>query len=493
MKPDVYSFCVQKEGETESDCQDSSYPEPGNIGNLIYAIADGTTQSFYSRCWAQTLTRYFAEQPDDAFRDWEAWLSKPQATWRKTLAERVEEAPHDIFLRNGFNERQPAGATFVGLRLLEVEGDEYFTWKALVLGDSCLFHLRAGGEVVCYFKKSATDFTFFTESAQSYATKSPSWPTSISSSNGGAAAKKGDAFLLATDALSKWMLARKELGQPVWGAIAQLGSEGALTDLVLAARRDAACALENDDVALVSVRLGPLHPAYSGQCYIAIPPPRAARPVIAEMLQSAQPPSRAARNIPRPPVSSGPKGQTVTANQPSVTPPKASRTEARTDPSITTNRTIRAKGPHISLSHKSILIIALIFCSSLLTNFLLYSLLQNSSRRNQELLAENQRLINYQDLREKDAELRTLHGLVDKLSATTPELSKRLDQLDGKSKTLQDLINQLSSNGPQLSSEIDQFGLQLRTLRELIANLKLSAPNSNQVTEPQNPPPNREQ
>jgi hypothetical protein len=479
LKLEMNSFCMQKGGETEGDCQDSTYPEPGNSAERVFAVADGTTQSFYSQCWARTLTRYFSEHPDGAFEDWEAWLSEPRAAWRKGLVERMKDAPGDLYLRNGFNERQPAAATFVGLQLLEPGTDEVVRWRALILGDSCLFHLRGGGEVICYFKKSPGDFTFCTESAQSYPTKSPNWPTPVSSSNGGTAARRGDAFLLATDAFSKWLLGRQESGLPVWGAIAKPESQAELTALVLAARRDVCCALDNDDVAIVAVRLGPLDLAFAGQRYTPSQP--APQPVRLETTDSTvphQPLVGSKRQEPKPPVGLGPKSQAPAAKPAAETLPKLPSAELRPPVTQARSHPVQRNEPRPTLGHKSLLAMALALTLSFVGNLLLYTLVQRSDRKIQMLSEENEHLANSQQLRAKDAELRTLHRFVDKLSASAPALSIRLDQLDDRSKALRDLLSQVSSTGSQLSTDLDQFGLQLKKLRELVGDFQTSAGNS---------------
>jgi hypothetical protein len=211
------------------------------------------------------------------------------------VGRRVEANPDDVFVSNNFLERRPAAATFVGLRLGELDDGGVVPWKALVLGDSCLFHLRPSGNVDGYVKEKSADFNFFTESAESYPREAPREPTRLPrlSTEGTVSpalpgARSGDAFLLTTDAFAKWMLARQEAGKPVWGFVAQLKNEAEFRHLVDSARREAVLPLENDDVGLVVLCYGKLHAVFADQRYV---PARAAepKPNIEEKLLKAPP------------------------------------------------------------------------------------------------------------------------------------------------------------------------------------------------------------
>jgi Protein phosphatase 2C len=175
IKVTTITFQTPKEGESAEDCQDSIHPVPGANGVRNCAVADGATQSFFPRLWAQLLTEHFATGTENAFRHWADWLREPQQVWQEKVRERVEAVPNDVFASNNLNERKPAAATFVGRRLLD-ERDDEIPWEALVLGDSCLFHLREGGIVRSYFKTTSDEFSFVTDSAESYAKPSARVP-----------------------------------------------------------------------------------------------------------------------------------------------------------------------------------------------------------------------------------------------------------------------------------------------------------------------------
>jgi serine/threonine protein phosphatase PrpC len=175
----VLTFRTHKVRETENACEDSVYPGPGESSQEFFAVADGATQSFYSRIWAQKLTSRFAEKGQDAFENWGTWIKGAQEAWRKEVAAEVEKRPEDVYTTNGFNERRPAAATFVGLQLLPAQTRDVVAWRALVIGDSCLFHLSSKGNVSRYPKQKAVDFTFITDSIESYPRSSEQMPTRL--------------------------------------------------------------------------------------------------------------------------------------------------------------------------------------------------------------------------------------------------------------------------------------------------------------------------
>ncbi len=281
MQLTVHTFITHKLGDTESDCQDSVFPEPGQRSERIFAVADGATNSFFSRLWAQQLTRQFAEEPDKAFRkdSWNEWLSKAQVQWRGEV-EKIAKAPGASFVTlNGFHGRKPAVATLVGLRLNE-ENEKGIAWDAAVLGDSCLFHLREKTHDA-YPELKGAEFTYIVDGLNSIPDGNASEPKISSATAGGdgtngpAPIVEGDVMLLATDALSQWMVKRDQMGEPVWGHVLRLETPAEFEKLVTDARKEAKEPMVNDDVSLVVLRFGKTHKVYAVQEYkpqLAPPP-----------------------------------------------------------------------------------------------------------------------------------------------------------------------------------------------------------------------------
>ncbi len=260
-------FIAPKLGEAPDDCEDSIFPEPGDgpdAAKGVFAVSDGTTTSFFSGLWARILTRRFAADPGAAFDlTWGEWLKDAQQEWQAEVRLRAEAAGASFYTKNDVLVRKPGAATFVGLRLEPPLPDGVIPWRALVLGDSCLFILGKDGSRSMVLTK-AEEFSNMVQAAESYEIVAAHLPKKFASSPDGAESglAEGDVALLATDALSKWLLARAELGQPIWGTVLSLRSQSEFETFIADARREAEVPLDNDDVALVVVKLGTPHERY---------------------------------------------------------------------------------------------------------------------------------------------------------------------------------------------------------------------------------------
>ena len=266
------SFLVAKSGESLEDCQDSIYPRPGQRSKDLFVVADGVTTSFHARRWARQLTRCFSEDRRRAFADWKAWLERPQTNWLEEIRRLAEAPDAKVYTKNDFAARTPAAATFAGLEF-DLAGEQGTPWRALVLGDSCVFHLRAGGHVESYPLQRAEEFSYVTDSAKSYPEADSTLPRTVTSGEKDEPpdARSGDAFLLTTDAFAKWLLGRAAQGAPVWGSLLNMRADQDFTRLIDAARADPALRLDDDDVALVSVRFGTPHECYVTQRFMPMP------------------------------------------------------------------------------------------------------------------------------------------------------------------------------------------------------------------------------
>jgi len=274
----VQTFLAPKQGEDRESCEDSIRPEPGKSADGAFAVSDGTTTSFFSGLWARILTRRFAENPSAAFDSaWHDWLGAAQKDWQAEVRQRAEATDASFYTRNDVLGRKPAAATFVGLVLDPPKPGGGIPWRALVLGDSCLFLLGKDGPRSMELTK-AEEFSYIVKAAESYAVENPHLPKRRGSSPEGTEPDliDGDSILLATDALSKWLLLRAEHDRPVWGSVLSLATEGDFETFVHDARRESDDALENDDVALAVLKIGDPHESYR-QCRFE-PKPRVEKP-----------------------------------------------------------------------------------------------------------------------------------------------------------------------------------------------------------------------
>jgi hypothetical protein len=271
------TFLTCKKGEEWTDCQDSIYPAPEAAGpTTAYAVADGATTSFFPRQWAQILTRRFATEPERVFGDWARWLQEGQEEWLREI-DKVAHSPTANFLvLNGFLAKRSAAATFVGLTITELTS-EGWSWRAILLGDSCLFRLQPDGLVSSWNLKLSSEFNSLVSAAESRPTGAPTMPIQFGSEPPGneTLIQCSESLVLTTDAMAKWLLKRAENGQAVWGTILGLQTAEAFQQLVDQARGEMTLALDNDDVALAVLIFGDTPAIFANQTFLPNPHPRA--------------------------------------------------------------------------------------------------------------------------------------------------------------------------------------------------------------------------
>ena len=194
-------FITHKRAESPDDCQDAGKldDEQGR-----YAIADGATRSFFPKEWADLLVKHFCKNTDLSLTEtnWRDWIAPIQQKWYKQVEERVKER-NLFYLTNSFNAEESALATFIGLEFNKANGE----WQAMIVGDSCLFH-RSKTEFESYLIEQSSDFTDRPEAVASFKKDNHPEPSFKSGQ-----AEPGDTFILATDALAKWILKHKEAGE----------------------------------------------------------------------------------------------------------------------------------------------------------------------------------------------------------------------------------------------------------------------------------------
>ena len=125
---------LPKSGFESSECEDV-------IGideqNCRFAVADGATEAFDARNWAQRLAENWVRSDSaltsQTFHEWVANEGAAlHAAWNQlTLPWYAEEKA-----------RKGSFAAFVGVEL-DLQTDAP-SWKAIALGDACLFHCRDG-------------------------------------------------------------------------------------------------------------------------------------------------------------------------------------------------------------------------------------------------------------------------------------------------------------------------------------------------------------
>ena len=233
--PEWICATVPKRGNRAAENEDATAVSPDA---LRFAVADGATEGWESGPWAARLVAaHVASPPEPAsFADWLAAI-------RNGLPA-TEDGAQPWYVA----EKQAEGsfATLAGLELCP-RGESEWTWRAVAVGDSCLFHVRAGELALAFPLESAAAFgnrPALVPSARTAACPEPQWYAGR--------AGAGDLLLLATDAAAARLFdpdARTAAVTAVAVAMAAI-DPAALTDWCRGVQ-----AVVNDDVTMLAIRL----------------------------------------------------------------------------------------------------------------------------------------------------------------------------------------------------------------------------------------------
>ena len=205
---------------------------------LRFAVADGASETSFARQWAELLVDRFVHEPPapEALRE---WVAPMQAAWSGANQPKATAWYAETKAREG---------AFSSLLGVAIDRDR---WRAMAIGDSCLFVVRSG--------KIATAFPL--ERAEQFSNR-PLLLSSVARANQGVweevRLEEGelqgkDQLLLMTDALAQWFLVEAEMGRRPWAALARAANQESFSAFVDMLR--ASGALRNDDTTLVRIEV----------------------------------------------------------------------------------------------------------------------------------------------------------------------------------------------------------------------------------------------
>lgn len=239
-----HPFSLPKRGHQASEYEDAFAGDPAR-GR--FAVADGASESSFSGLWAKLLVDGFVN-PDRSLDSEAAWFEALQKRWATEVDGR--ELPWYAEEKRA----QGAFATFLGLSFKRAQDEEPGgRWKALAVGDSCLFQIRGERLFQAFPMTSAETFGNLPSLLGSRPTSENAWIKQQQQLRG--RWLPGDRLLLMTDALAQWFLARKEAGEHPWRTISKVLSEPKRESAFAAwveEQRDQQ-GLRNDDVTLLIV------------------------------------------------------------------------------------------------------------------------------------------------------------------------------------------------------------------------------------------------
>jgi hypothetical protein len=237
--PHWHAFRLAKAGHSAEEYEDAFAAADGR-----FAVADGASEASFAADWARLLAEGFVAA------DGQPWQG---LDWLPPLRQRWAAAVDGRALPWYAETKREAGAfaTLLGLALQPPAGKKPGTWRALAVGDSCLFHTR-GGRVLAAFPL---------ECSTAFGSQPPLLGSRPGGADPGSEQARGryrprDRFLLMTDALAQCFLARDEQGagpaEDVAGLLAAVDPDAAFVSWVEEWRGKG---LRNDDVTLLVVDL----------------------------------------------------------------------------------------------------------------------------------------------------------------------------------------------------------------------------------------------
>ena len=213
------------------------------------AVSDGASESAFAREWANVLVDAFVSRPpdtcgltEDSMRD---WLTAAQEKW-------CADVPWNLIPWHGeAKARAGAFATLLGLTVGTREGSSRrLSWRAVGVGDSCLFVVRDDRLWLSFPLEDAAQFDNSPTLVCSNPDKVGELWDNVHQSGGECVV--GDLFILASDALACWFLGRNAEGEKPWKTLLALGAS-VWTDWVEEQRHSGL--MRNDDTTLVIIRI----------------------------------------------------------------------------------------------------------------------------------------------------------------------------------------------------------------------------------------------
>lgn len=188
------TFSLAKEGAADNENEDSLRVED-SLG--LVAVSDGASSSFGARIWSRALVDAASTVPGPIRAGLVGEIVERAAVrWR----EQHLHGDLEWWAKEGL--RRGAFATLLVVSIGEIAGGR--GWRAIAVGDSCVFHLRRSSgawHLVRSFPVETAD-DFGSHPALLSSVTSPTSGIQVASGE----LQRGDVLIAATDAISEWML-----------------------------------------------------------------------------------------------------------------------------------------------------------------------------------------------------------------------------------------------------------------------------------------------
>jgi len=274
MQIQMVTFSAAKDGNAPCEWQDCAcggvIPDgTGAPHRARFVVLDGATTAYDPVRWVDQLVRSFAPQANGSQGSqgprlepaaMRAWFAEMQDRWAKDVRDFDSIIEERKFAEVG------SFATLLGFEIYGLDGPEPY-WRAVALGDTVLFHVRAGRLIATFPPLGPEDFGTLPDGVHTS-------PASLDKMTerlliGGGVLEAGDFLFAATDAMAQWILRTIQRGEAkVWDTLTTLAHPDVFAQLVADQRReqDGSRRLKNDDVTLMRLRMLDGQPAYLLAC-----------------------------------------------------------------------------------------------------------------------------------------------------------------------------------------------------------------------------------
>jgi len=260
VEPTVQVFWVPKQGNSPDEYEDA-YSCAAEEGR--FAIADGATESSFAEIWAQVLVRQFSTTPPNGSpptsRTLIDWLDPLQKEWHANInwqhlpwyaEEKAKMGAYATLLGLKFQINKETKSPSLMDKMFSVfkkPEPPKTNWEALAVGDSNLFQVRDNSLLRAFPMEKAEDFNSRPMLLSSNPDNNkPLWAHVAFLQ---ADCYEQDIFILATDALSKWILERHEAGTRPWNTLTAIKTDAEFEKFVNDLRKNTQ--LRNDDTTLM--------------------------------------------------------------------------------------------------------------------------------------------------------------------------------------------------------------------------------------------------
>ena len=208
MQIQMVTFSEPKDGNAPGEWQDGACGGVLGDGTATprrarFVVLDGATGAYDPVRWVDQLVRSFAPQAGGA----EGPRLEP-AAMRAWFAEMQDQWAADVRVFDSIIEERKFAevgsfATLLGFEIYSLDGPEPY-WQAVALGDTVLFHVRAGRMIAVFPPMGPDDFGTLPDGVHTARASLDRMTERLLT--GGGALEVGDFLFAATDAMAQWIL-----------------------------------------------------------------------------------------------------------------------------------------------------------------------------------------------------------------------------------------------------------------------------------------------